>query len=263
MGRPGNLAAAGGWALLFAVWGLLPGLGMTPGTAVALSGILCALSCLGLVLAFSVPLPKPRAAIGLLVVCTGVNLGLNQAWQLFPGGWELPLYLMLDLSLAGMAVGAGSLISRGITSPRHLIPMVAVAAMADIWSVSFGLTREVVKSPVAMNHLLIHYPVPGLGIRPLLGLMDFVFAALFLSVGARFSLPLNRSLGALAAAFTGTILLAVLIGRGLPLLPAMGLAFVLCHYASVRMEDPREKKQALAAIVLIALVFTGLSLVLR
>jgi hypothetical protein len=228
------------------------------GPAAWLSGVTCALSTFGVVCLLLRVKVSGRVLAVILVVCAGADIGLNLA----AGAVDIPpwhLHAGINLALLGMAVCGGVLLSYLVEKKSYIIPLALAAGLADIWSVTLGVTREVIQSRTAMNHFLFHFPVIGRGVSPLIGAADFVLAAFFLSLAHRFHLPAKETGVALGAAFVVAITLAAVTGYGTPVLPVMGILFILVHYREIKVIDPGEKKETLiglAAIILMLFVIT-------
>ena len=227
--------------------------GGAPGFVI--SGLICALSVFG-VLSFLVgkKLQRRKAAI-ILVLCLGADIGVNMVLQGFHPASSTGLvhyYAGINLTLMGIALCGGILLGDIIKKPSYIIPLAAAAGLADIWSVAFGVTNEIVKSRTAMNFLLFSFPVAGKGILPVIGVTDFIFAAMFLSLSLRFDMPVMRTQVLVAASFIISITVAVFGGFGVPVLPVMGVLFIIGQYKYVKMVDPGEKRQAVWGILIIA-----------
>ncbi len=164
---------------------------------------------------------------------------------------------LLHAILGGVALMAGggllgAAVGRHVRDPSHLWPLVIVAAAADLFSVfsAAGLTRAIVESrgPVTLSSVVLHAPVPGFGIVPLLGVGDVVFVAFLCSASAASGLRRSRTNGALLAAFALCGALVVSLGVALPALPLLGPLVALAHG---REAAPRKSELAQA------LVFVG------
>lgn len=141
-------------------------------------------------------------------------------------------------ALVGLAVGLGGSIGLRVQHAGHLLPAAAMAAAADIVSVtaSFGPSRAVAESPRALSLLAASFPVPGTTeVAPALGVGDLVFYALALGVARAHALPYLR----VALAGYGGILLAgaaaAWTAAPVPALPAIGAAVVLAVPATRRV----------------------------
>jgi hypothetical protein len=159
---------------------------------------------------------------------------------------------MVNLCLLGTAFSGGSILSRIIKKPSYIIPLSLVAGMADIWSVFAGLTKEIAESKTAMNYALITYPVSGQGVLPLIGATDFLFATMYFSISLRFNLSIKRTFLLTVTAFLVSLAAAFLMRTGIPVLPVMAALFIIGHYKDVRIVDPKEKRETLLGLVIIA-----------
>ncbi|MCP4687049.1 MAG: hypothetical protein GY859_03305 [Desulfobacterales bacterium] len=222
--------------------------------AMAVSALVCTLSALG-ALVFLVKRSFTRSRlIFLLILCACADIGVNLALQRLapPGGGAPHVPAGINLTLMGVAFCAGVLLSRLIQKPSYIIPLAAAAALADAWSVTLGPTHAIVQSRVAMNFLLFSFPVAGKGVLPIIGVTDFVFAAMFLSLSRKFHIPEGKTRLLLAASFVASIGVAVVGGFGVPVLPVMGLFFIVGNYRHVAITDPREKRDAALGLLIIA-----------
>ena len=220
-----------------------------------ISGLICSLSAFG-VISFLVgkKLQRQKAAI-ILILCLGANIGLNkmlQGFQTVNSNNELHCYAGINITLMGIALCGGILLGSIIKKPSYLIPLAAAAGLADIWSVTFGVTNEIIQSRTAMNFLLFSFPVAGKGILPVIGVADFIFATMFLSLSFRFDMPVIRTQIFVAASFIISISIAVLGGFGVPVLPVMGVLFIIGQYKYVKIVDPKEKREVVRGILIIA-----------
>ena len=221
----------------------------------AMSGLICSLSAFG-VISFLVAkkLERKKAAV-ILILCLGTDIGINkmlQGFQTANSNILLHYYAGINLTLLGIALCAGILLSSIIKKPSYLIPLTVAAGLADIWSVSFGVTNKIIQSRTAMNFLLFSFPVAGKGILPVIGVTDFIFAAMFLSLSYRFDMPVIRTQVLVAASFIISITVAVFGGFGVPVLPLMGVLFIIGQYKYIKIVDPKEKREAVYGILIIA-----------
>ena len=221
----------------------------------AMSGLICSLSAFG-VLSFLVAKKLERLkAVIILILCLGTDIGINKVLpgiQTANSNILLHYYAGINLTLLGVALCGGILLSSIIKKPSYLIPLVAAAGLADIWSVSFGVTNKIIQSRTAMNFLLFSFPVAGKGILPVIGVTDLIFAAIFLSLSSRFDIPVIRTQVLVAASFIISITVAVFGGFGVPVLPVMGLVFIIGQYKYIKIVDPKEKRDAVYGILIIA-----------
>lgn len=227
-------------------------------SALWLSGNLCALSSY-LLLFRLVPMKMSRQnMIVILLFSMMLNLCINN--MSFLNAQVIHAYMGINLSLICIALCAGCLVCSGVKKKTHIIPLAFAAGMADIWSVTQGVTKHVVQSETSMSYLLLHFPVMGKGIQPMIGVADFIFAVLFMSLAYRFNLSIKRSNFAIAGSFLGAVTIAVLTRQSIPVLPVMGFCFITVHYHQIRITSVKEKKDTLLELTIIALVLMMISL---
>ena len=194
----------------------------------------------------------------------GTNIGINimlRGLQTASSNLLLHYNAGINLTLLGIALCGGILLSGTIKKPSYLIPLAAAAGLADMWSVSFGVTNKIIQSRTAMNFLLFSFPVSGKGILPVIGVTDFIFAAMFLSLSSRFDMPVIRTQALVAASIFVSITVAVFGGFGVPVLPVMGLFFVIGQYSYVKIVDPKEKRDAVCGILIIAAALAAITFI--
>lgn len=232
-------------------------------TALLASGLICSLSAL-VVLFFLVEKKLGNwKAIALLILCVGADIGINKIIQevlAVSDSRLLHYHVGLNLTLMGIALCGGTLLGGIIRKPSYLIPLTAAAGISDIWSVAFGVTHTIAQSRTAMNFLLFSFPVAGKGILPIIGVTDFVFAVMFLSLSDKFNMPIVRTRILIAASFIISITIAVIGGGGVPVLPVMGMFFIIGQYKYVKIVDPKEKRDAVLGILIIAAALAILTL---
>lgn len=225
--------------------------------SIFLSGMICALTTFA-ILSFLVKSYFSQKVIGsILIVCILAIVGMNQLIRVTEAehsGRLLHYFAAINIFLIGMALCCGMFIARFIKKSTYIIPIAAAAGVADLWSVFLGVTSEIVQSRTAMNYLLITFPVAGKGILPLIGVTDFIFATLFLSLSFRLNLDFKKTQVIVAASFALSIFMAVASGIGIPVLPIMGSGFVLAHYNKIKITDPEEKRDAIRGLIIILLL---------
>lgn len=141
-------------------------------------------------------------------------------------------------ALVGLAVGLGGSIGLRVQHAGHLLPAAAMAAAADVVSVtaSFGPSRAVAESPRALSLLAASFPVPGTTeVAPALGVGDLVFYALALGVARAHTLPYLRVAVAGYAGIALAGVAAAWTAAPVPALPAIGAAVVLAVPATRRV----------------------------
>jgi hypothetical protein len=214
------------------------------GTGVALGGVTLAAR----------RTPSPREALGLLLVA-GLGLAVV-AWRLVPAPTAALVTAAAHLFVAS-TLGGG--IGRRVEHPGHLLPACAVAAAADIASISTpGMpTRELLASERAIDLVAFPAPVPGtLAWAPVLGIGDLVFAALLLAAcRAHRIAPARAPLALVVGAFVAGLASAAL-GRPVPALVPMATAVVL-FTPEVRRPRARDRRATQVAIALSAAVMAA------
>ncbi len=175
--------------------------------------------------------------------------------------------LALGLAQLLLAAGIGLWIGTGIDEKAHLIPIALVATLADIWSVSAGATAVIIRSE-QIHYFLLRFPTLG-GPKPavpfLIGLTDFLFFGIFYQAALRFRLGEKKNLLLLAASFLIAVASALLAGIGLPVLPFMGLLFVIGNGRELQLkrEDLKQMVLFLAGVLLAFLAATRIIPLLR
>ena len=233
--------------------------------ALAISGLICALAVFG-VLSLLIQRNISKSAAALILVLSlaadiGLNILIRDIESTHYGAVRLHYYALINLALLGIAWSGGVLLSGVIKKASYLIPLVVAAGIADIWSVGWGVTSEIVQSKTAMNYLLFSFPVAGKEILPLIGVTDFVFATLFLMLAHRFDMPIITTRILLVSAFILAITVAVWCGIGVPVLPVMGVLFIIGNYKHVKITDPKDRKDAVLGIIIIVTALAVVTLV--
>jgi hypothetical protein len=130
--------------------------------------------------------------------------------------------------LAGSTLVGGAIGSR-VQHPGHLLPACAIAAAADLYSLSTPSmpTHTVLTSERALSLVTVGVPIPGVGVvAPVLGAGDLVFVALVLGVARAHALSPARvlSAGALGLALAGG--LSAALSTAVPALVPLAGAYV-------------------------------------
>jgi len=255
-----------------------------PSMALVLSAVVCSLATIGVL-----SLLVQRKFTGLtlpclLIICIAADVALNHSiifYQAkkpdvesistpekekrdYSGNDALLHHLAaINLSLLGIALCGGLLVSGSIKKTSYLIPLSVIAGIADCWSVFAGVTKQIAASRVATNYVLVNFPVSGQGIQPLIGAVDFLFSAMYLDLSRRFNLSMKRTILVLITSFLASIILATFIGTGLPVLPVMAVLFITAHYDRIRIVDPREKREAVIGATIVVGILTAASFLLK
>lgn len=199
---------------------VLPSVQVGPGVAAAVvyvGATLCGVVGVALTLR-STDRPLVLAPIGAAVLVAAA-LVHGGAWLAAP----------VASALVALAVGLGGSIGLRVQHAGHFLPAAAMAAAADIVSVtaSFGPSHAIAESPRALSLLAISFPVPGTHLAaPALGVGDLLFFALALGVARAHALSAVRVglAGYLGVLLAG--LLSAVLAAPIPALPAIGGAIV-------------------------------------
>ena len=135
-----------------------------------------------------------------------------------------------DLARILAAACVGISLARFVTSVGTILIVVVAAIAADIFSVFAGPSGALVRanSPL-LDFLLLVFPTFGSPLGFALGLSDFIFLALFAAAGRFLDLRYAATLlGVCSAAFLA-VTAGLLLGRPLPALPFIAIAFVLVN----------------------------------
>ncbi|MDI6783207.1 MAG: hypothetical protein QME64_03815, partial [bacterium] len=121
---------------------------------------------------------------GLTLLCTVINHYANAVATPTP-----TTCFIVNLAILGIAFNLGKLIGLLVNERSYIVPLALVAAVADLWSVFAGPTAIIIETPTYYRYFLVCYPQLGSDIlHPMLGLGDFTFLALFLTLIPRFAL---------------------------------------------------------------------------
>jgi hypothetical protein len=184
-----------------------------------------------------------------------------------PDTWQtLQILLVMtftDLSLLGLAVFAGNVAARLISSPNMLLPVCAVIALIDVWGVLFGgiVAQMMEKTPELAAKAMTQGPQIGAATAslyaipmPNIGVGDYLFLGLLFGVLVWHSLNWKAAIN-LVIPLVCVALLAITFGL-IPALP--GLLFIALGCALPNLHSlkyTREEKFALlyAAVFVAAL----------
>lgn len=152
-----------------------------------------------------------------------------------PRAWQA---LGIGLTLLGWTFCAGVVLSHGLRQADYLVITAIVVALADVYSVYYGPTGEVVKKvPEVVSLMILAWPVWGTNLlHPIIGAGDFLFLTLFLEAARRFNLGLSKNYWGLMGAFGVGLALAHFGRLPLPALPFIGLTFLFLNWSRIRPE---------------------------
>ena len=162
------------------------------------------------------------AQLLLMILLFGATFG-----SMYVGRIELTVLQILVASVIGIV--ASSLITR----LWWVMIIAAIVTVSDVVSVfsQHGLTQHLAHNPhsIAVSFLAVLIPAPGNPSGSILGMADLVFIAIFISLGNRFGLPARRTSLALLCSLLFTGIVGLMIGRTIPALPGLALAFACVH----------------------------------
>ncbi len=173
-------------------------------------------------------------------------------WAAWPDGVR---GLLQGAALLCLCTWGGAALGHRVDHARYLWPLVLVAVGADVWSVTTpeGVTQQVVvqgQAPLLMDLLVLTLPVPGVGVTPVLGVGDLLFAGLLAGAVARHGLSMPRLAAGLGVGFALTLVALLAIQLPIPALPFLGTAGVAALGGAAR---PSARELALAIGVVAAL----------
>lgn len=199
---------------------------------------------------------KPKqSALGALVCAIIFVAGVSVMAHSVKSYAHLPVIYTLvglhQLSLVLLAVFMGITISYIIRERNLLLPVAIVAALVDFWNVYVGPLGQVVATkPEIVQTVAVRMPTPVPGMPlPMIGMGDFVFLALYMSVIYRFGMNTRGTFWWGYALLTITMI-AVLGPLGaVPALVPMGVAVICANAGYLKL-----KREELLATVVVSLV---------
>jgi len=251
---------------LLAIWGIIAGVGLTSlAFALLLALSLCriplragaeAALMVGAGVVFAAARPMVVAVVGRWLGAAETGQRLAEALPAFLGQESIG-----NTALIVWAIFLGRLVSRVIREGKLLLPVAVVASIADIITVFHGVVAKVTEqAPEVVEAFSATMPVEipaGVSVPVLtaVGIGDFLFLALFLSVALRYSMNAVKAMWAVFAAMLVAPFAFFLWPDapgmpGLPFISAGLLAAVWPH-----LKYSREERRALAVSgVLVAVV---------
>lgn len=275
-----TLAVVGVWAGAFYGIFFISRLGFVPNVlknysiALLISAIVCSLLTVGVLAILTQRQISRPILFGVMFFCILTDVALNQS--MISGRNEtqaieninalekengidsknhllIHRFAAINLSLLGIALCGGILVSGIIEKPSYLIPISIIAGIADTWSVIAGVTKEIAASKIATGYFLLHFPVFDRGIEPLIGVTDFLFAAMYFDLSRRFHFPVKKTLFILAASFFSAIAIVPIVGPGIPVLPVMATIFIVAYFEDVKITDTQEKRDAVLGALIVTI----------
>lgn len=207
-----------------------------PRIAAVLFGFACV--CAETLIAAALAPPSKRAALAWIAIPIGALVIVAVA--------EIPeLAAAAIVTSALLAAGTllGAVVGAAIEKPGHLLVVAVISAAVDVFSVLHpsGPTAQLLEVEQAVSVLILPWPMLGSSeIQPLLGVGDITFSAIYLAAIRRNGLSVPRTIVALAIAFAVTLGIVLVLERGIPALPLLGLAVIVAHPEARRL--PREDR---------------------
>lgn len=173
-------------------------------------------------------------ALGAVSGAVGLPLALLASPEFLQSGLpSVPILIALsvaDLSRILAAACVGVSLARHVKSVGVALIVAAAAVASDLFSVFAGPTKTLVKedSPV-LDALVLVFPTFGSPLGFGLGVSDFIFLALFAAASRFLSLRYAATLIGVCLAAFFALSTGLLLGRPLPALPFVAVAFVLVN----------------------------------
>jgi hypothetical protein len=157
-------------------------------------------------------------ALGLLAVGGGVVAAALRAAHVGPAA---------DIFQVLVCAGAGMLFARILAAPPALLAIPLAVAAIDAWSVFSGPSASLIRhQPRVTDFLTLQLPQWGRARTGELGISDLVFLACFAAWAWRFDLRRGLTAISLVAALIGALVLDTTLGRAIPVLPFLAVAFL-------------------------------------
>ncbi len=156
--------------------------------------------------------------------------------------------LISALCLITAAAVIGRIISVRIDEKQYILPLCLMAAIADLWSVFYGVTSEMVtQKAAALNYLLVRYPFIGAGdLRQFIGISDFLFASIFMGAALNFKMNVKKTYISFIFGLLLTFSLVVITNKGIPAIPILAFTFIAANYKDMLLD--REGIKALLIV---------------
>ena len=166
------------------------------------------------------------AALGLITALLARPGDLGEG----PGVLVLLALCVANLSRILAAACLGISLARHVSSVGVILIVAAAAVASDLFSVFAGPTKVLMQedSPV-LDVLLLVFPTFGSALGFGLGVSDFIFLALFAAAGRFLDLRYVATLLGVCLATLLALTAGLLLGRPLPALPFIAIAFVVVN----------------------------------
>ena len=179
--------------------------------------------------------------------------------------------LVGNVALILWAVLIGRMVSRIIREGKLLLPVAVIASLVDIFTVFWGFVGHAAeKAPHVVQALSAQAPAVEVAkqvnapILTYIGIGDFLFIAMFLSVALRYALPASRAMwAAFVSMLVAALVLTIFAPPGIPGLPFISVAVLLVtrRYFTFTAEEKRALVVAGAIVLAIAALIAGRLLV--
>ncbi len=173
------------------------------------------------------------------------------------------LIMIIDMFLLAVAVMLGGWLCSVVEKVSYIIPLSIIAGVADLWSVFFGATEEMVKDMETARYFLLSFPILGKpDIVPMIGVTDFVFFGLYIQMARKFGLPVKKNILSLLAVFFVVLLLAIILKAGIPVLPFMAVGFLIINIKQLPFEK-EDRKNTLIMVIFLTILFSFITYMKR
>lgn len=170
-------------------------------------------------------------------------------------GRNAGLIMVINISLLVLAVCLGGLLCSVVEKGSYIIPLSIVAGVADVWSVFFGVTEDMIRDMETARYFLISFPLMGKpDIMPMIGVTDFVFFGLYIQLARKFNLGVKRNIVWLLSTFFLVLLVAIIAQSGIPVLPFMAVGFIIINWKQLPFEK-EDKKSTLIMVLFLLVLF--------
>jgi len=168
--------------------------------------------------------------------------------------------IVANAALILWAIFLGRLVSRVIREGKLLLPVAAVASIADVITVFYGAVRHMSeKAPAVVEAFSAQTPVAApptvpVPILSFVGIGDFLFLAVFITILARYAMnPVKATWAAFAAMLIAPVPFMVWPELlGMPGLPFISAAVLATNWRYLRFSREEVRALAFAATLVIA-----------
>jgi hypothetical protein len=195
------------------------------------------------------------AAGVIFLLSLGVFFALIEAHLKLHGpAWiDLPT----DISRIVAAASLGYLVSFALRDKNIVLPISAFAAYFDIWTVTWGPTRQMVsKAPQIVQAVSASIPMPGGHGRSVsfIGPADFVFLAVFFGAIYRLKMNAVRTFWFVFPLLSISMLIVnstdYFPNTGIPALVPMSIGIIAANYKHVKFDKQEKWSLAIVSVIL-------------